>query len=330
LLSDAASRRCIVVDPLPEVTDRLACQIACQGYTLAAVLDTHSHGDHVSSAPALRAAVPALLREEREVDSLGWPLGAVDIQLGSQRLTRMAVPGHTKDSTAYLLHDEGGLRLAFVGDTVMPGALGRSDFAHSAAIEFAPSLLKLRDAIGMQTLMLPGHDYDDRFACTLAIEAAAQSLLARVMDGRLDAAAFAAAKARLEQDLTPTEYQTMACGARVDGRASADVVPVELAPVTVSELLQTHSSLLVVDVRERYEQTLSPEDGLDGAVRRQATPLSALIDALPAWLALPEGTPLLFICRSGGRSAQAARALRRLGHASSFSLAGGLALRPEP
>ncbi|WP_043341996.1 hypothetical protein, partial [Comamonas sp. B-9] len=71
----------------------------------------------------------------------------------------------------------------------------------------------LAQTVGPQTLLLPGHDYDNRFACTLAVEAAAQPLLAGVLQGQLDAAAFAAAKAVLEQNLAPTAYQTMACGA---------------------------------------------------------------------------------------------------------------------
>ncbi|WP_255511840.1 patatin-like phospholipase family protein [Mitsuaria sp. TWR114] len=101
----------------------------------AAVLDTHSHGDHASSAQALRDAVPELLSEDARpgrVDALGWPAGAEVIALGGYRLSRLATPGHTEDSTAYLLHAGGDLVATFVGDTVMPGALGRSDFAQSA------------------------------------------------------------------------------------------------------------------------------------------------------------------------------------------------------
>src|SRR6185503_18174369 len=100
------------------------------------------------------------------LDPLGWPRDAREISLGALTLTRLPIPGHTLDSTAYLLHDAGGLRLAFVGDTVMPGALGRSDFAQSAPLAFGASLLKLAQIVGPATLLLPGHDYDDRFAST--------------------------------------------------------------------------------------------------------------------------------------------------------------------
>ena len=329
LLADAASRRCLVIDPLPELTARLADLLHCQRYTVAAVLDTHSHGDHASSAGDLRAALADLMDDAATPGALGWPQDLREIALGASSLTRLAVPGHTADSTAYLLHDARGLRVAFVGDTVMPGALGRSDFAQSAPLAFGASLLKLAQVVGPATLLLPGHDYDDRLAATLGTERRVQPLLARVLGGGLDAAGFAAAKADLERDLGLTGYKTLACGARVDARS--DSLAQDLTPAELQALLQSHPDLLFVDVREAYEQRLGHAPELVAPrVRHQAIALSQLLQALPDWLSLPASTPVVFYCRSGNRSAQAADVLRRLGHDRAWSLAGGLALwRPD-
>jgi cysteine sulfinate desulfinase/cysteine desulfurase-like protein/glyoxylase-like metal-dependent hydrolase (beta-lactamase superfamily II)/rhodanese-related sulfurtransferase len=326
VLADAATRRCVVIDPLPELTQPLSQWLGCQGYALAAVLDTHSHGDHASSAPELRAALPADAALAGPVDALGWPQGHEHIAIGPRRLTRLATPGHTEDSTTYLLHDAAGLATAFVGDMVMPGALGRSDFAQSAPLAFAPSLRALARVAGLNTMLLPGHDYDQRLATTLAVEAAAQPLLGAVLDGSMDARAFAAAKATLEAGLGLTEYQTLACGARVEGACEAEAV--ELEPAALQALLAAQPAPLLVDVREAYEQRLGRVDGAGGAGPLQAVPLSSLLNALPGWLALPPQSPLVFVCRSGARSALAARALRRLGRRQAFSLAGGMALWP--
>lgn len=327
LVADAASRRCAVIDPLPELTGRLAQLVRCQGYTLAAVLDTHSHGDHASSAAPLRAALAGHPAADDAVDALGWPQHADRIGLGALHLTRLATPGHTEDATAYLLHGAQGLRLAFVGDTVMPGALGRSDFAQSAPLAFGPSLHRMAEVLGLHALLLPGHDYDDRFATTLATECTAQPLLAQVLDGRLDAQGFAQAKARLEQGLAPQEAsgQPMVCGARVDSPCAA-AASSDMTSAALQALLQSQPDLLLVDVREPYEQRLGRAPDLGAPVQRQAVPLSGLVNALPQWLALSADTPVLFFCRSGNRSAQAAKALRRLGHARAWSLAGGMAL----
>ncbi len=324
LLADAASRQALVVDPLPELTGRLAQWLHCQGYALAAVLDTHGHGDHASSAHELLAA---LQLPRGEVDGLGWPRGTEAIVLGNKRMTRLPLPGHTQDSTAYLLHDADGLRLAFVGDTVMPGALGRSDFERSAPLAYAASLRALAKAVGSHTLLLPGHDYDDRFATLLAVESRAQPLLADALEGRIDDSAFAAAKAQLERGLALTAYQTVACGARVDegcAMASTDLCREELRT-----LIAGSPDLLLVDVREPYEQRLGQAPELGVAVAHEAVPLSGLPEALGRWLAMPAGTPIVFFCRSGNRSAQAAKALRRLGHVKCWSLRGGLALWPR-
>ena len=102
----------------------------------------------------------------------------------------------------------------------------------------------------------------------------------------------------------------------------------EPALVDACALLRAHPGMRLIDVREPYEQRVGAAPDLGGDVRLEAVPLSGLADALPDWLLLPAATPLLFFCRSGNRSAQAARLLRRLGHARSFSLAGGLALWP--
>jgi cysteine sulfinate desulfinase/cysteine desulfurase-like protein/glyoxylase-like metal-dependent hydrolase (beta-lactamase superfamily II)/rhodanese-related sulfurtransferase len=330
LVADAASRRCVVIDPLPELTPRLATLLRCQRYTLAAVLDTHSHGDHASSAADLRAALVDLMDDAGPLDGLGWPQGAHAVAVGALSLTRLPVPGHTADSTAYLMHDARGLRLAFVGDTVMPGALGRSDFEQSAPLAFGGSLLKLAQVVGSTTLLLPGHDYDDRFASTLDTERHAQPLLARVLGGGLDASGFAAAKAELERDLGLSGYRTLACGARVDARADSPAP--ELTSAQLQALLDSHPDLVFVDVREAYEQRLGHAPAVAAPrIRHQAIALSQLLQALPDWLALPARTPVVFYCRSGNRSAQAAVALRRLGHDQAWSLAGGVALwRPQP
>ena len=243
-------------------------------------------------------------------------------------MTRLAIPGHTEDSTAYLLSDAGGTRAAFVGDTVMPGALGRSDFHVSDPLAFGPSLQLLDRTVGRETLLLPGHDYDDRYACTLGVEVTLQPLVAGVLNGTLDAFEFAAAKGTLEKDLVPTEYQTMACGARVD--ICAKTATVELPPTDLLRWVNADKNIVLVDVREIYESRLSQPLSLGRIGTHRAVPLSTIVNAIPDWMAAKEDTSLVLFCRSGNRSAKAAQALRRLGLTHSWSLAGGLALWPQP
>jgi cysteine desulfurase len=342
---DAASRQCAVIDPLPELNDSLAQWLRCRDGQVVAVLDTHGHGDHASSAPWLRETLADRMTDHRRLDALGWPLEADEISVGALRIRRLAVPGHTLDSTAYLLEDSTGLCAAFVGDTVMPGALGRSDFPVSTPRSYFDSLHLIHQVIGGDTLLLPGHDYDQRFATTLAVECKAQPLVEGVLTGRVKAQAFVQAKADLERHLAPTEFQTMACGARVDtghdvgspASGPADRIEIsqadkiEISQADLADELASARRLVLVDVREAYEQQMSPlaqRWPLAAQAHIEVVPLSTLLNQLPAWRNLPPDTPLVFCCRSGNRSTQAARALRRLGHSQAFSLAGGFALLP--
>ncbi|WP_114468805.1 aminotransferase class V-fold PLP-dependent enzyme [Pseudorhodoferax soli] len=115
-----------------------------------------------------------------------------------------------------------------------------------------------------------------------------------------------------------------ACGEALrDGRVLDDAAraALEMDAAAVRQALQAAARPLVVDVREADERSQQPVAGL----ATEQVPLSALGDALARWRALPAATQVIFVCRSGRRSAQAADALRRQGHANAWSLAGGLA-----
>lgn len=100
---------------------------------------------------------------------------------------------------------------------------------------------------------------------------------------------------------------------------------IEITPLSLRRALRAGPQPLLVDVRETYEALL----GSAKLPASERVPLSELANALPRWAALPAGTPVVFFCRTGNRSAQAARALRRMGRAQAWSLAGGLALWSE-
>lgn len=259
IVADARTRRCVVIDPQPALVGRLAQWMRCRDLALCAVLHTHR-----PDGPASQAA-DSLLGDKGAVDAVGWPLDAAELELGACRLTRLLVPGPRQGSTAYLLHEGEELRAAFIGDAALHGELET-----------------LRGAVGLDTLLLPGRDDDERFATTLRLECGAPPLRASI-------------------DRTET---------------------VEMSAATLREALDAGPPPQLVDVREAYEERLSPATAIQAA----AQPLSTLINALPRLRAMPAEAPLVFVCRSGNRSAQAARALRRLGHVNAWSLAGGLAL----
>ena len=86
--------------------------------------------------------------------------------------------------------------------------------------------------------------------------------------------------------------------------------------------MDSGDEIIILDVRTQEEYDAGH---IAGAI---LVPNETIIDEQPELL--PDlDAEILVYCRSGNRSAQAARALRRLGHPQAFSLAGGLALWPE-
>jgi cysteine sulfinate desulfinase/cysteine desulfurase-like protein/rhodanese-related sulfurtransferase len=103
------------------------------------------------------------------------------------------------------------------------------------------------------------------------------------------------------------------------GTAGADV---NLDSVALARLLEEQPRAVLVDVRESYEHAAC----IPGGRTALSVPLSRLAAFVPGWLGAGEQPPLVFLCRSGNRSAKAAQCLRRLGYRQAYSLGGGIAL----
>ena len=149
-----------VIDPAvdPEVYAELAEE---RGWRIAHVLDTHVHADHLSRSRMLAELTGAKLHmpEGAPVSYPFSPLGDGDeIPIGATRLRALRTPGHTAESTSYLLDG----KALFTGDTLFLSAVGRPDLEASPerAREKARALHgSLRRVLKLdpETLVLPGH-----------------------------------------------------------------------------------------------------------------------------------------------------------------------------
>src|SRR2546430_101929 len=131
------------------------------GWRIRTVLETHVHADHLSRAGALaadtgaRLCLPATDRVSFEYE----PLKDRDtVRVGSAGLRGLRTPGHTTESTCYLLDD----RALFTGDTLFLAAVGRPDLeatteqSESRAHVLYASLQRLV-ALPPETVILPAH-----------------------------------------------------------------------------------------------------------------------------------------------------------------------------
>ena len=126
----------VVIDPLREIDSYLQ-KAARNGATIKYVFETHFHADFVSGHLDLAKATGATIvygpTATPSFDAHIATDGEV-FKLGKVTFTVLHTPGHTMESSCYLLKDEEGKEVAlFSGDTLFIGDVGRPDLAQKAA-----------------------------------------------------------------------------------------------------------------------------------------------------------------------------------------------------
>ena len=125
-----------IIDPLREVQPYLE-RLDRDGVKLKYIFETHFHADFVSGHLDLSRKTGAPIvygpNAQPEFDFISAKDGEV-FTLGNVSIKVLHTPGHTMESTSFLLLDENGKEHAlFSGDTLFIGDVGRPDLAQKAA-----------------------------------------------------------------------------------------------------------------------------------------------------------------------------------------------------
>ena len=125
-----------IIDPLRETKPYLE-RLKKDNVTLKYIFETHFHADFVSGHLDLSKATGAPVVYGPTAQPAFDATIATDgqsFQIGAITITALHTPGHTLESTCYLLKDESGKDIAlFSGDTLFLGDVGRPDLAQKAA-----------------------------------------------------------------------------------------------------------------------------------------------------------------------------------------------------
>lgn len=125
-----------IIDPLRETKPYLE-RLKKDNVTLKYIFETHFHADFVSGHLDLSKATGAPVVYGPTAQPAFDATIATDgqsFQIGAISITALHTPGHTLESTCYLLKDETGKDIAlFSGDTLFLGDVGRPDLAQKAA-----------------------------------------------------------------------------------------------------------------------------------------------------------------------------------------------------
>ena len=164
----ASNGEAVIIDPLREVGPYMD-RAEKDGVTIKYILETHFHADFVSGHLDLAAKTGATIvygpTANTKFDCHVATDGEV-LKVGDVEIHVLHTPGHTMESTTYLLKDESGKDHAiFSGDTLFLGDVGRPDLAQKAATMTQEDLAgilydSLRNKImtlADEVIVYPGH-----------------------------------------------------------------------------------------------------------------------------------------------------------------------------
>jgi glyoxylase-like metal-dependent hydrolase (beta-lactamase superfamily II) len=174
LIGCERTREAVLIDPVLETVERDLALLDGFDLALKYTIETHIHADHVTGAARLRdqtgskAAVPE--KSQAEHADLAVREGE-PIVFGDLEIEPLYTPGHTDDHHAYLLRTGEGVRV-FTGDALMIDGCGRTDFQNGDAATLYRSVHDKIFILPEDTLIYPGHDYQQRRVSSVGQERA--------------------------------------------------------------------------------------------------------------------------------------------------------------
>ena len=328
LLGD--SGQAVLIDPVFEHERRDVALLRELGLELVATLDTHVHADHVTAAWLMkqRCGSQILLSEDSGAANVDRLLKHGDrVDFGTRHLGVRATPGHTSGCLSYVLDDNS---MAFTGDSLLIRGCGRTDFQQGSPAKLFRSVKEQILSLPASCLLYPAHDYRGLTVTSVGEE---QRFNPR-LGGDANAADFAGYMNNLglphPKQMDIAVPANLRCG-QLDAISSLPVEPSwaqltcsfggvwEIQPTALEERIAGApvKDIQIIDVREPAEFT----DVLGHIRGARLLPLSELAARADE---IARDRPVVTVCRSGARSAQATVLLRKAGYTQLANLAGGM------
>ena len=326
LVADSLTREAVLIDPVFEHARRDAALIGELGVKLLFTLETHVHADHVTGASLLNARLGSKIALSNGSGAEGADRYLADgdlIAFGMRTLEARATPGHTSGCMSYVLDDRSK---AFTGDALLIRGCGRTDFQQGSAPLLYRSVRERLFSLPDDCLLYPGHDYRGLTASSVGEEKKYNPRLAESI-GEADFVGYMTNLGLAHPKLIAVAMPAnLRCGRPekedMTQAADSDWAPIAMTFAGIWELqpdwlTENPGRAQVLDVREPGEFTGS----LGHIAGAKLVPLGSLMQRFSE---IEKDRPVVVVCRSGARSAQATVLLRNAGFAKVANLAGGM------
>ena len=172
LVADPDTGDAAIVDP-GEEAELFRARLAHEGWNLRAIWLTHAHVDHVAGVAAMRAAgVDVWLHPADRKLYDGFPMQAAmfglaaaappppdrelaeggSVRVGACAFRVVHTPGHTPGGVCFVGHG-----IAFVGDTLFAGSIGRTDLPGGDLQALLASIYEKVFSLPDDTVVYAGH-----------------------------------------------------------------------------------------------------------------------------------------------------------------------------
>lgn len=258
-----------IIDPLREVSPYIK-KANDNDASIKYILETHFHADFVSGHVTLAEKTGATIVYGPNAKTVFESHIAKDeevLKLGKLTIKVLHTPGHTMESTTYLLRDENGKDIAiFTGDTLFLGDVGRPDLAQKAATMTQEDLAGLLFE-SLRTKIMPLSDEITVYPAHGAGSACGKKMMKETVDtlGNQKSMNYALradmTKAEFIEEVTdgllpPPAYFPANVKLNKEGYSSIDTVLAKganpLSPKAF-ELLAEETEALVLDVRTQFD-----------------------------------------------------------------------------
>ena len=221
LIACSETRQAVLVDPVLETVDRDLAALQELELELAFTLETHIHADHVTSAARLRSLTGCRIAYPATDMPAAADVAVSEadpLHVGAVTLQPLFTPGHTDGHHSYLI---GGVDAARVmtGDALLIDGCGRTDFQGGCPVTLYKSVHDKIFTLPDDTLVYPGHDYNQRRVSTVGQERARNPRLGDGKSVEEFAAIMAALNLPSPKKLDVAVPANRRCGIAVDNRA---------------------------------------------------------------------------------------------------------------